>query len=128
MRDVSREGPSIDSIIMVRDMQMCSLHIYLDYPKRVTLILPYIWCPIPVLFLFRLLDGSCRAREINVQLYDLLGKGFIHLSVSSWGDPILFYEKEVYDFEDVLDYRQLNKVTVKNCYAMPRIDDLFDKL
>ena len=61
-------------------------------------------------------------KELKLQLQELLEKGFIHLSVSPWGAPMLFVKKK-----DV-DYRQLNKMTVKNKYSLPKIDDLFDKL
>ena len=59
-------------------------------------------------------------RELKVQLQDLLDKGFIRPSTSPWGAPVLFVKKK--------DYRQLNKVIIKNKYPLPRIDDLFDQL
>jgi hypothetical protein len=67
-------------------------------------------------------------KELKVQLEDLLEKGFIRPSVSPWGAPILFVKKKDGSLRMCIDYRELNKVTVKNRYPLPRIDDLFDQL
>ena len=67
-------------------------------------------------------------RELKAQLQELLGKGFIRPSASPWGAPILFVKKKDGSFKMCIDYRQVNKVTVKNKYPLPRIDDLFDQL
>ena len=67
-------------------------------------------------------------RELKAQLQELLSKGFIRPSASPWGTPILFVKKKDGSFQMCIDYRQLNKVTIKNKYLIPRIDDLFDQL
>ncbi|KAL0546687.1 hypothetical protein IC582_016599 [Cucumis melo] len=67
-------------------------------------------------------------KELKVQLQELLDKGFIRPSVSSWGAPVLFVKKKDGSMHLCIDYRELNKVTVKNRYPLPRIDDLFDQL
>nr|GEZ44279.1 putative reverse transcriptase domain-containing protein [Tanacetum cinerariifolium] len=67
-------------------------------------------------------------RELSVQLQELLEKGFIHPSSSPWGAPILFVKKKDGSFRMCIDYRKLNKLTVKNHYPLSRIDDLFDQL
>ncbi|GJZ43719.1 putative reverse transcriptase domain-containing protein [Tanacetum coccineum] len=67
-------------------------------------------------------------RELSVQLQEMLEKGFIHLSSSPWGAPVLFVMKKDGSFRMCIDYRELNKLTVKNHYRLPRIDDLFDQL
>ncbi|TYK29012.1 reverse transcriptase [Cucumis melo var. makuwa] len=67
-------------------------------------------------------------KELKVQLQELLDKGFIRPSVSPWGAPLLFVKKKDGSMRLCIDYRELNKVTVKNCYPLPRIDDLFDQL
>ena len=59
---------------------------------------------------------------------DLKQKGFIRESVSPWGAPILFSEKKDGRLRLCTDYRDLNNVTIKNKYPLPRIDDLFDQL
>ncbi|XP_069144460.1 uncharacterized protein [Solanum lycopersicum] len=64
-------------------------------------------------------------RELKAQLQELLGKGFIRPSASPWGSPVLFVKKKDGSFRMCIDYRQLNKVTMKNKYHLPRIDDLF---
>ncbi|KAL0543835.1 hypothetical protein IC582_018940 [Cucumis melo] len=67
-------------------------------------------------------------KELKVQLQELLDKGFIRPSVSPWGAPVLFVKKKDGSMRLCIDYRELNKVTVKNRYPLPRIDDLFDHL
>ena len=58
----------------------------------------------------------------------LLGKGYIRPSASPWGAPVLFVKKKDVSMRLCIDYRELNKVTIKNKYPLPRIDDLFDQL
>ena len=67
-------------------------------------------------------------KELKLQLQELLEKGFIRPSVSPWGAPMLFVKKKDGTLWLCIDYRQLNKLTVKNKYLLPRIDDLFDQL
>nr|GEW49748.1 putative reverse transcriptase domain-containing protein [Tanacetum cinerariifolium] len=66
--------------------------------------------------------------ELSGQLKELQGKGFIRPSSSPWGAPVLFVKKKDGSFRMCIDYRELNKLTVKNRYLLPRIDDLFDQL
>ena len=65
-------------------------------------------------------------RELKAQLQELLSKGFIRPSASPWGAPVLFVKKNNGSFRMCIYYRQLNKLTIKNRYPLPRIDDLFD--
>ena len=65
-------------------------------------------------------------KELMLQLQELLEKGFIRPSV--WGAPVLFVKNKYGTLRLCIDYRQLNKLTVKNKYPLPRIDDLFEKL
>ncbi|KAJ9537987.1 hypothetical protein OSB04_030720 [Centaurea solstitialis] len=67
-------------------------------------------------------------QELSKQLEELLEKGFIRPSTSPWGAPILFVKKKDGSMRMCIDYRELNKLTVKNRYPLPRIDDLFDQL
>ncbi|KAJ8764928.1 hypothetical protein K2173_010393 [Erythroxylum novogranatense] len=67
-------------------------------------------------------------KELKVHLQELLDKGFIRPSVSPWGAPVLFVKKKDGTLRLCIDYRQLNRVTVKNKYPLPRINDLFDQL
>ncbi|GJZ76470.1 putative reverse transcriptase domain-containing protein [Tanacetum coccineum] len=67
-------------------------------------------------------------KELSVQLQELLEKGFIRPSSSPWGAPVLFVKKKDGSFRMCIDYRELNKLTVKNRYPLLRIDDLFDQL
>ncbi|GJU82130.1 putative reverse transcriptase domain-containing protein, partial [Tanacetum coccineum] len=67
-------------------------------------------------------------KELSKQLQELLEKGFIRPSSSPWGAPVLFVKKKDGSFRMCIDYRELNKLTIKNRYPLPRIDDLFDQL
>ncbi|GJW43114.1 putative reverse transcriptase domain-containing protein [Tanacetum coccineum] len=67
-------------------------------------------------------------KELSEQLQELSNKGFIRPSYSPWGAPDLFVKKKDGSFRMCIDYRELNKLTVKNRYPLPRIDDLFDQL
>ena len=66
-------------------------------------------------------------KDLKTQLQELLDKGFIRPSVSPWGAPVLFVKKKDGTLRMCIDYRQINKVTVKNKYPLPRIEDLFDQ-
>ncbi|KAL0540956.1 hypothetical protein IC582_020982 [Cucumis melo] len=67
-------------------------------------------------------------RELMSQLQELVDKGFIRPSASLWGAPVLFVKKKDGTSRLCINYRQLNKVTIRNKYPLPRIDDLFDQL
>ncbi|XP_038889215.1 uncharacterized protein LOC120079100 [Benincasa hispida] len=67
-------------------------------------------------------------KELKVQLQELVDKGYVRPNVSSWGAPVLFEKKKYGSFRLCIDYRQLNKVTIRNKYPLPRIDDLFVQL
>ncbi|GKE03829.1 putative reverse transcriptase domain-containing protein, partial [Tanacetum coccineum] len=69
-----------------------------------------------------------KLEELSGQLKELQDKGFIRPSSSPWGAPVLFVKKKDGSFRLCIDYRELNKLTVKNRYPLPRIDDLFDQL
>ncbi|KAH0678949.1 hypothetical protein KY284_020034 [Solanum tuberosum] len=71
--------------------------------------------------------ASAELKELKEKLKDLLDKGFIRPSISPWGDPVLFMKKNEGSLIMFIDYRQLNKVTIKNKYPIPGIDDLFDQ-
>nr|GEY47240.1 hypothetical protein [Tanacetum cinerariifolium] len=66
--------------------------------------------------------------ELSRQLKELQDKGFIRPNSSPWGAPMFFMKKKDGSFRMCIDYRELNKLTVKNCYPLPKIDDLFDQL
>jgi hypothetical protein len=67
-------------------------------------------------------------KELKEQLQELLDKGFIRPSISQWGALVLFVRKKDGLMRVCIDYRELNKVTIKNRYPLPRIDDLLDQL
>ena len=72
--------------------------------------------------------ASIELQELKVQIQELLDKGFIKPNTSPWGAPVLFAKKKDKTLQLCIDYRQLNRVTIKNRYPLPRIDDLFDQL
>ena len=57
-----------------------------------------------------------------------MDKGFIHPSYSPWGAPVLFVKKKDDMLRICIDYRELNKATIKNKYPLPRINELFNQL
>ncbi|GJT15640.1 putative reverse transcriptase domain-containing protein [Tanacetum coccineum] len=67
-------------------------------------------------------------KKLSEQQQELSDKGFIRPISSPWGAPVLFVKKKDESFRMCIDYRELNKLTVKNHYPLPRIDDLFDQL
>nr|GFA03722.1 putative reverse transcriptase domain-containing protein [Tanacetum cinerariifolium] len=69
-----------------------------------------------------------KMKELSEQLWELSEKGFIRPSSSPWGAPVLFVKKKDGSFRMCIDYRELNKLTIKNRYRLPRIEDLFDQL
>ncbi|GKG05259.1 putative reverse transcriptase domain-containing protein, partial [Tanacetum coccineum] len=66
--------------------------------------------------------------ELSGQLKELQDKDFIRPSLSPWGPLVLFVTKKDGSFRMCIDYKELNKLTIKNRYPLPRIDDLFDQL
>ncbi|KAA3483696.1 DNA/RNA polymerases superfamily protein [Gossypium australe] len=66
--------------------------------------------------------------ELKAQVQELLDHGFIKPSVSPWGAPVLFVKNKDGSLRVCINYRQINKLTIKNKYPLPRIDDLFDQL
>ncbi|GJR69972.1 putative reverse transcriptase domain-containing protein [Tanacetum coccineum] len=72
--------------------------------------------------------ASSEMKELSDQLHELSDKGFIRPGSSPWRAPVLFVKKKDVSFRVCIDYRELNKLTVKNRYPLLRIDDLFDQL
>nr|GFC99133.1 putative reverse transcriptase domain-containing protein [Tanacetum cinerariifolium] len=86
----------------------------------VLVVAPVAWAP------YRLAPSEMK--DLAEQLKELSDKGFIRPSSSPWGAPVLFVKKKDGSFRMCIDYRELNKLTVKNRYPLIRIDDLFDQL
>nr|GEV92139.1 putative reverse transcriptase domain-containing protein [Tanacetum cinerariifolium] len=111
-----------------------------DFPKVFPDDLPGLPPPRQVEFRIDLVPGAApvarapyqltpsKMKELVRQLQELSEKGFIRPSSSPWGAPVLFVKKKDRSFRMCIDYRELNKLTVKNRYPLPRIDDLFDQL
>ncbi|GKC13460.1 hypothetical protein Tco_1010242 [Tanacetum coccineum] len=73
-------------------------------------------------------EAPSEMKELAEKLQELSDKGFVRPSSSPWGAPVLFVKKKDGSFCMCIDYRELNKLTVKNRYSLPRIDYLFDQL
>ena len=69
-----------------------------------------------------------KLKELMAKLKDLLDKDFIRPHISPWNAAVLFVKKKDGSLRMCIDYHQLNKVTIKNMYPLPRIDVLFDQL
>ncbi|KAI3510702.1 hypothetical protein L1887_17835 [Cichorium endivia] len=127
--DKSKEDKKIDDI-----PEVC------DFPEVFPEDLPGLPPPRQVEFRIDLVPGASpvakspyrlapsEMQELSGQLQELLDKGFIRPSFSPWGAPVLFVKKKDGSFRMCIDYRELNKITIKNRYPLPRIDDLFDQL
>ncbi|GJV35975.1 putative reverse transcriptase domain-containing protein [Tanacetum coccineum] len=74
------------------------------------------------------LPAPSEMKELSDQLQELSDKGFIRPNSSPWGAPVLFVKKRDGSFRMCINYQELNKLTVKNHYPLPRIDDFFDQL
>ncbi|GKC40595.1 putative reverse transcriptase domain-containing protein [Tanacetum coccineum] len=72
--------------------------------------------------------APAKMQELSTQLQELSDRGYIRPSSSPWGAPVLFVKKKSGTFRMCINYHELNKLTVKNRYPLPRIDDLFDQL
>ena len=82
--------------------------------------------PLPNIRMYRL--SALENAEIKKQVQELLEKGFIRPSTSPCGSPIVLVRKKDGSWRMCIDYRALNKITMKNRYPLPRIDDLLDQL
>nr|GFA41886.1 putative reverse transcriptase domain-containing protein [Tanacetum cinerariifolium] len=121
-------------------MRLKDVPIARDFPKFFPEDLPGIPPARPVEFQIDLVPGAVpvarvhyrlapsEMKELAEQLQDLSDKGFIRPNSSPWGAPVFFVKKKDRSFRMCIDYRKLNKLTVKNRYPLPRIDDLFDQL
>nr|GEX32679.1 retrotransposon protein, putative, Ty3-gypsy subclass [Tanacetum cinerariifolium] len=127
--DTSSDGPSLETHPIVRDFSDV-------FPEE----LPGIPHEREVEFVIELILGTqpiskapyrmapIELKELKEQLQELLDLGFIRPSVSPWGAPVLFVKKKDGSMRLCIDYRDLNRVTIRNHYPLPRIDDLFDQL
>ncbi|GJU00491.1 reverse transcriptase domain-containing protein [Tanacetum coccineum] len=129
LRNVKVDEPKVDDISMVRDFvdvfpeDLSGLPPQRQLEFRIDLIpgaTPVAKSP------YRL--APLEMQELSGQLQELQDKGFIQPSHSPWGAPVLFVKKKDGSFRMCINYRELNKLTVKNRYPLPRIDDLFDQL
>ncbi|GJS70823.1 retrotransposon protein, putative, ty3-gypsy subclass [Tanacetum coccineum] len=102
------------------------IYIYMLVEKEYPLSKGTLTSMLVVKSLYRLAPSELE--ELSGQLKELQDKGFIRPSSSPWGAPILFVKKKDGSFRMCIDYRELNKLTIKNRYPLPRIDDLFDQL
>ncbi|GJX45430.1 putative reverse transcriptase domain-containing protein [Tanacetum coccineum] len=130
MKDEETKNPErrIEDVLVVR-----------DFPKVLPKDLPGLPPTRQVEFHIELIPGAASVarapyhlvpadmKELAEQLKELSDKGFIRPSSSPWGAPILFVKKKDGSFRMCIDYLELNKLTVKNRYPLPRIDDLFDQ-
>ncbi|XP_070025789.1 uncharacterized protein [Nicotiana sylvestris] len=127
VRDSSAEVPSMDSVPVVREFPEV---FHVDLPgmppdKDIDFCIDLASSTQPISIPpYRM--AQLELKELREQPQDLLNKGFIRPSGSPWGMSVLFIKKKDRSMRICIDYRLLNKVTIKNKYTLPRIDDLFD--
>nr|GEW92473.1 putative reverse transcriptase domain-containing protein [Tanacetum cinerariifolium] len=125
---------------MSKEKRVEDVPIICDFPEVFPKDLPRLLPPRQVKFRIDLIPGATpvarvpyrlapsELKELSEQLKELFEKGFIRPSSSPWGAPVLFVKKKDCSFRTCIDYQELNKLTIKNKYPLPRIDDLFDQL
>ncbi|KAJ0468921.1 putative nucleotidyltransferase, Ribonuclease H [Helianthus annuus] len=130
----------IFAIINTKDKELQDIPVVSEYPDVFPEELPGLPPSREVEFRIHLIPGTApiakapyrlaptEMLELKKQLDELLSKRFIQPSSSPWGAPVLFVKKKDGSMRMCIDYRELNKVTIKNRYPLPRIDDLFDQL
>ena len=129
MLDSKRCQIELENILVVKDFSDVFLEELLDIPpiREVDLSIEILLGTAPTSRApYRM--APTELKEIKIQLQELLDKEFIRPNVSPWGAPVLFMKKKDGTLQMCIDYRQINKVTVKNKYPLPRIEDLFDQL
>ncbi|GKC28247.1 putative reverse transcriptase domain-containing protein, partial [Tanacetum coccineum] len=126
IKDNSLDGPRLESHLVVRNFSDV-------FPNELSGLPP----EREVKFTIELIRGAqpiskapyrmapVESKELKDQLLEC---GFIRPSVSPWGAPVLFVKKKDGSMRLCIDYRELNRITVRNRYPLPRIDDLFDQL
>ncbi|KAH0784257.1 hypothetical protein KY290_003855 [Solanum tuberosum] len=127
--DIESETPSLDSVPVVSEFLEVFPGDFLGIPPEREIdfgieFLPYTQ-PISIPP-YRM--APAELKELKEQLNDLLDKCSIQASISPWGAPVLFVRKKDGSLRICIDYRQLYKVTIKNKYPLPRIEDLLDQL
>ncbi|XP_070032593.1 uncharacterized protein [Nicotiana tomentosiformis] len=126
VRDVSAETPTDESVLVVRDLpdvfpvNLSGMPPGRDIDFGIDLVLGTQPISIP--------PYRMTLVELKEILEELPDKGFVRPSVLPWGAPVLFVKKKDDSMRICIDYKQLNKVTIKNKYPLPHIDDLFDQL
>ncbi|WRX08900.1 Reverse transcriptase domain - like 8 [Theobroma cacao] len=127
--NISREEPKLENVPVVSEFPYVFLDELLGLPPdrefKFTIDLLSGTAPISIPP-YKM--ASAELKELKVQLKELVDKGFIRPSTSPWGAPVLFVKKKNSTLRLCIDYRQLNRMIIKNKYPLPRIDDLFDQL
>ncbi|GJZ05292.1 putative reverse transcriptase domain-containing protein [Tanacetum coccineum] len=123
------EGKRLEDVPIVRDFPEVFLEALPGIPpaRQVEFQIDLVPSAAPVARVSYRLAPS-EMKELAEQLQELSDKGFIRPNSSPWGAPVLFVKKKDGSFRMCIDYHELNKLTMKNRYPLPRIDDLFDKL
>nr|GEZ05482.1 putative reverse transcriptase domain-containing protein [Tanacetum cinerariifolium] len=140
IKDAELQCPNVVTEKKSKEKRLEDVPIIRNFPMVFPEEFPRLPPPRPIEFQIDLVPGTApvarapyrltpsKMRELSVQLQELLEKGFIRPSSSPWGASVLFATKKDRSFRMCIYYHKLNKLTVKNCYPLPRIDDLFDQL
>ena len=123
--EIGKKGTLVDEIPIVREFPDDIVGLPLDKEVEFTIDLIPGTEPISIPP-YRM--APTELRELKAQLEELLSKGFIRPSISPWGAPVLIVKKKNGSLRLCIDYKQLNRVTIRNQYPLPRIDELFDYL
>nr|GFA04129.1 putative reverse transcriptase domain-containing protein [Tanacetum cinerariifolium] len=131
--EVGTTGRNPDANVVTEEKRLENVPIVRDFSEVFPEDLPGLLPTRRVEFQIDLTPGAApvapsKMKELSDQLPELSNKGFIRPSSSPWGAPVLFVKKKDGSFRMCIDYREMNKLTVKNLYPFPRIDNLFNQL
>ena len=129
MVDRRQEGTRLEDIPIVKEFPDVFLDDISGLPtdRAIEFVIELILGTEPISIpLYRM--APAELKELKEQLEELLSKGFIRPSTSTWGAQVLFVKKKDGSLRLCIDYRQLNRVKIRNQYPLPRIDELFDHL
>ena len=127
--EVRDSGSRLEDIPVVREFSDVFLHDLLGIPRDREIDFHIELAPgTEPIFKVPYKMAPLELKELKVQMEELVSKGFVRQSTSPWVAPVLFVKKKDGSLRLCIDYRELNKVTIRNQYPLPRIDDLFDQL
>jgi hypothetical protein len=124
----NKKGPSLEYFLVLQEFEDVFQEIPRFPPRREIDFSIYLVLGVSLVSKTPYRMRTLELKELQMQLEELLKKGYICPSVSPWGAPLLFVKKKDGTLRLCIDFQQMNKYTIKSKYPLPRIDGLFDQL